>query len=145
MPNTEQPLSRPETFWWPARVYYEDTDAGGVVYHANYLRFFERARTEYLRSLGIEQDAVRREFGVLFAVRSLQIDYLWPARFNDVLCVSVEPAKLRRVSCVFRQTAVRGDLVDRPLCQATVQVVCLDEQAWRVAPIPNFILTKLQT
>ena len=75
-------------FCWPVRVYYEDTDSGGVVYYANYLKFMERARTEYLRSLGFEQDQLRREQGILFTVHSLQVDFRLPARFNDLLEVS---------------------------------------------------------
>jgi hypothetical protein len=76
-------------FRWPVRVYYEDTDSGGVVYYANYLRFMERARTEWMRQLGFEQDALIRDKGILFAVRSASLDYLRPARFNDLLEVSV--------------------------------------------------------
>ena len=78
-------------FVWPVRVYYEDTDTGGVVYYANYLRFMERARTEWLRSLGFEQDALAREAGVIFAVRSAALEYLRPARFNDLLQVDGVP------------------------------------------------------
>ncbi len=82
-------LTDSPTFRWPVRVYYEDTDAGGVVYHANYLLFMERARTEWLRALGFEQDALRREAGVQFSVRRATIDYLRPALFNDLLTVTV--------------------------------------------------------
>ena len=72
-------------FYWPVRVYYEDTDSGGVVYYANYLKYLERARTEWLRSRGVEQDALARSAGVIFAVRALTVDYLRPARFNEQL------------------------------------------------------------
>ncbi|HGX92774.1 MAG TPA: YbgC/FadM family acyl-CoA thioesterase, partial [Candidatus Tenderia sp.] len=77
-----------ELFSWPVRVYYEDTDAGGVVYHASYLCFLERARTEWLRSLGLEQDVLRQRDNILFAVRHIDIAYLKPARFNDQLDVT---------------------------------------------------------
>ncbi|MGH8312809.1 MAG: YbgC/FadM family acyl-CoA thioesterase, partial [Gammaproteobacteria bacterium] len=85
-------------FTWPVRVYYEDTDAGGVVYHAHYLKFLERARTEWLRHLGYEQDELRRRFGVLFVVTSLKLDYHKRVRFNAELAVSVEILHRRRAS-----------------------------------------------
>ncbi|MGB5569099.1 MAG: YbgC/FadM family acyl-CoA thioesterase, partial [Sedimenticolaceae bacterium] len=77
-------------FEWPVRVYYEDTDAGGVVYYANYLKYLERARTEWLRYLGFGQDTLMRDAGILFAVRRVEIDYLLPARFDDALLVELE-------------------------------------------------------
>jgi acyl-CoA thioester hydrolase len=78
------------TFSWPVRVYYEDTDAGGVVYYANYLRFFERARTEWLRAIGFEQQLLRNEDGIVFAVRHVEIDYLKPAVLDDALQVEAD-------------------------------------------------------
>ena len=89
-------------FRWPVRVYYEDTDSGGVVYYANYLRFMERARTEWMRTLGFEQDALIRNPGILFAVRSASLEYLRPARFNDLLEVSVRLCERRRASLLLR-------------------------------------------
>ena len=127
-------------FSWPVRVYYEDTDAGGVVYYANYLKFFERARSERLRALGFEQDEIRATCGVLFAVRSAQIEYLRPARFNDALQVSAEVVELKRASLSFVQEIRR----DRPdgelLCQAAIRIVCLSADGLRPAPIPGFLL-----
>jgi len=82
-----------KTFTWPVRIYYEDTDAGGVVYYANYLKFFERARTEMLRAEGFEQDQLLQNEGVLFVVRSVQVDYLTPARFNEQLQVDCQVAE----------------------------------------------------
>ena len=93
-------------FGWPVRVYYEDTDAGGVVYYANYLRFLERARTEWLRALGFEQDALARDAGVIFAVRRVEVDYLKPARFNDALTVHARIAERGRASLVFAQEVI---------------------------------------
>ncbi|MDD1612091.1 MAG: YbgC/FadM family acyl-CoA thioesterase, partial [Methylococcaceae bacterium] len=87
MVQSDQPI---KTFTWPIRVYYEDTDAGGVVFYANYLKFFERARTEMLRAQGHEQDVLIAEFGVIFVVRSVQVEYLKPARFNDMLLASAK-------------------------------------------------------
>jgi conserved hypothetical protein TIGR00051 len=88
-------------FHWPIRVYYEDTDAGGVVFYANYLKFFERARTEMLRELGFEQDQLRMEHNLIFVVRSVQIDYLKSAQFNDLIDVSAQVIKSKRVSLDF--------------------------------------------
>ena len=89
-------------FQWPVRVYYEDTDAGGVVYYANYLRFFERARTEMLRASGFEQDQLIDQHQIVFAVRSIEVDYLLPARFNQSLLVNVEISQFRGVSILFK-------------------------------------------
>jgi len=94
-------------FSWPIRVYYEDTDAGGVVYHASYLGFMERARTEWLRSLGLEQDELMKTHHLIFAVRSLTIDYLKPALFNDQLYVESSILKLGKASIVFKQQIKR--------------------------------------
>ena len=83
-------------FILPVRIYYEDTDAGGVVYHSNYLNFFERARTEMLRDLGFEQNELREQSGVIFAVRTMQIEYLRPAKFNDLVHVSAAISQLKK-------------------------------------------------
>ena len=124
-------------FVWPVRVYYEDTDAGGVVYYANYLRFLERARTEWLRSLGFVQDALMREPGVLFAVRRVEVDYLQPARLDDALAVHARIAEQRRASLVFEHEIRRGPEV---LCRGVVKVACLDAKSLRPAPIPSAIV-----
>lgn len=131
-------------FFWPVRVYYEDTDSGGVVYHANYLRFFERARTERLRAIGIEQDALRASAGVLWAVRSVHVDYLLPARFNDALLVSAEVVELKRASMVFAQEIRRGVEDGEKLCEASVRVVCLRDGDLRPAAIPDFLLQRIK-
>ncbi len=127
-------------FFWPVRVYYEDTDAGGVVYYANYLKFFERARTERLRALGVEQDEIRSSCGVLFAVRSVQAEYLKPARFNDALLVTAEVKELKRASLVFDQEIRRGSPDGEKLCEANIRVVCLSDGDLRPAAIPGFLL-----
>ena len=97
-----------QPFTLPVRVYYEDTDAGGVVYYANYLKFCERARTEWLRTFGVSQQALIDEQGLGFVVRSVQADYLAPARFDDALIVVTQVAMLRRASILFEQQLVRG-------------------------------------
>lgn len=129
-----------EAFHWSVRIYYEDTDAGGVVYYANYLRFLERARTEWLRALGFEQDALRNEHNVLFAVRSLNIRYLKPAFFNDELSVTVEPEKTGRASLEFQQNIYRRQEL---LTKAMVNIVCLHENSLAPSAIPQLLLNKI--
>jgi acyl-CoA thioester hydrolase len=125
------------SFVWPVRVYWEDTDASGVVYYANYLKFLERARSEWLRALGFEQDALRDEAGVVFVVRRVEIDYLAPARFNDRLEVSVSPQKLGGASLDIGQTILRGPT---RLASATVKLACIDAAGFKPAKIPAPIL-----
>lgn len=122
-------------FVWPVRVYYEDTDSGGVVYYANYLKFMERARTEYLRYLGFEQDRMRAEDGVIFAVHSLAVEYARPARFNDALAVSARVASVSKASVVFEQM-VRKQGEDAVLCRGEVRIACLDAERFRPKAIP---------
>ncbi|MEX0951146.1 MAG: tol-pal system-associated acyl-CoA thioesterase [Gammaproteobacteria bacterium] len=121
-------------FSFSVRVYYEDTDAGGVVYHSNYLRFMERARTEWLRALGCEQDVLMREQGLVFAVRQVNIDYLKPARLNELLDVNVELLQQKRASARFRQSIHNsaGDL----LCEASVVIVCVNATELKPCAIP---------
>ena len=124
-------------FLWPVRVYYEDTDAGGVVYHSNYLNFMERARTEYLRSCGFEQDQLAKQ-GVIFAVHRSEVDFLKPARFNDALQVSTKIIQAKRVSFTFEQE-VRKD--NGEICSRGInKVVCINNQIFKPQPIPDEIL-----
>lgn len=127
-------------FTWPARVYWEDTDGGGIVYHANYLRFLERARTEWLRALGFSQGALAGEAGVLFTVVSLSVDYLRPARLDDALEVSCEPLRSGRASLRFRQLIRRAE---ETLLEAEVRVACLDARSLRPRGLPEFLLAAL--
>ena len=129
-------------FIFPIRVYYEDTDAGGVVYHSNYLNFFERARTEMLRDLGFEQNELREKNGVIFAVRSMQIDYLRPAKFNDLLAVSATISQTKKASLTFEQTIKRKDEI---LCTASCRIVCLDADKFLPIAIPDFLLQQFLT
>ncbi len=122
-------------FHWSVRVYYEDTDCGGVVYYANYLKFMERARTEWLRKLGFEQDRLRDEQGVIFGVRSASIEYLKPARFNDALRVSVRLVEMGRASLSVEQTVLRAE-GSNALATARIRLVCLDADGFRPCPIP---------
>ncbi len=128
-------------FHWPVRVYYEDTDAGGVVFYANYLKFFERARTEMLRDMGFEQDQLLAEQNLIFVVRSVQVDYLKPARFNDLLDVSAQVTQAKKVSLSFEQRAVRDDEL---LCKANIRIACLDAIHMRPKTIPETLMQQLK-
>jgi acyl-CoA thioester hydrolase len=132
----------PAGFHWPVRVYFEDTDAGGVVYHATYLRFLERARTEWLRALGFEQDRLRAKQGVLFVVRRLTIDYVRPARFNDRLRVTTSLCGSGQASFDFAQ-AVLNDDHGGVCCRASVSVACVDVERMRPTRVPKEILNAL--
>lgn len=131
-------------FIWPIRIYYEDTDAGGLVYYANYLKFLERARTEWLRALGFEQDVLRNEAGIIFAVRAVTVDYLRPARFNDLLEVACHLEELNRVSLVFSQEVRRPGTDGQPLCTGKVKVACLDAATLRPRPLPATLITEIR-
>jgi acyl-CoA thioester hydrolase len=124
----------------PVRVYYEDTDTAGVVYYANYLRFMERARTEWLRALGFEQDKLSQEEGVIFAVRAVKVEFLKPGRFNELLQVSVGVRRIGGASLNFVQQ-IRRDATT--LCQAEVKVACLDVQSFAPRAIPARIMSQL--
>lgn len=121
-------------FTIPVRVYYEDTDAAGVVYYANYLRYFERARTEWLRAIGRDHAAMGRDLGVMFVVRSVALDYLKPARLDDLLTIGVEVEKLGRAQVLLRQFVRRGD---EELVTGTVLIVCVNIEKMKSAPIPD--------
>jgi len=129
-----------QTFWWPIRVYYEDTDAGGVVFYANYLNFFERSRTEMLRAMGFEQDELIKYQQLVFAVRSVQVDYLKPARFNEQLQVSSEISLIKSASLLFKQQIKRDNDL---LSTATIRLACLDSDTMRPKLMPKILLEKL--
>ncbi|MCK5092602.1 MAG: tol-pal system-associated acyl-CoA thioesterase [Gammaproteobacteria bacterium] len=134
-------------FLWPVRIYYEDTDSGGVVYYANYLKYMERARTEWLRSLGFEQDQLINEQGVIFAVRSINVEYKKPARFNDLLQVSAELIERGGASLTFRQNVVNENKdnpeADQLLCSGQIRIACLDAEKMHPCPIPEQIVTEI--
>jgi len=128
-------------FQWPIRVYYEDTDSGGVVYHSNYLNFMERARTEWLRSLGFEQDELRAQYNCIFAVHSMRLNFRQPARFNDQLIVTSSIIKVSGASFEFEQKIFRNDEL---LCDAIVKIASLDAVRFRAMSIPKFIVTEIK-
>jgi acyl-CoA thioester hydrolase len=130
------------TFTWPVRVYYEDTDAGGVVFYANYLKFLERARTEWLRAVGQEQSALRERHGIVFAVRSIAIDYLAPARLDDCLSVTSRLVRPGGASLEFDQQVIR-DEDGACCCRASVRIACIDAGTLRVARLPGDLLSEL--
>jgi acyl-CoA thioester hydrolase len=132
--------ARPPDFVWPVRVYYEDTDAAGVVFYANYLNFMERARTEWLRALGFEQTTLMHEHNVVFVVRSLAINYLRPALFNDALDVTVSLTDVRGCVLEISQLVRRAE---RLLVTGEVRVACVNTQSFKPVRIPNSILDKL--
>jgi len=123
-------------FSWPLRVYWEDTDAGGVVYHASYLRFLERARSEWLRAQGVAQQRVRDEFGVVFVVRDMALEFLLPARLDDELDVTVESGERRSASMTFSQRIVRR-ADGAVLVEARVRAACIDADSFKPCRIPT--------
>ena len=122
------------------RVYYEDTDVSGVVYHANYLRYFERGRTEWLRGLGYSQESLRLEQGAAFTVANMEIDFLAPARLDDLLEVRTIVMQRRRASLVFEQALGLADHPARILARATVRVGCVDIVNFRPRGLPESLL-----
>jgi acyl-CoA thioester hydrolase len=121
----------------PIRVYWEDTDAGGIVYYANFLRYFERARTEWLRTIGVDQRGLRERDGVMFVVADARITYRAPARLDDQLHVSVALREAGRASLVLEQTAQRDGTL---LADGEVRIGCVDAASWRPQRIPRAIV-----
>jgi tol-pal system-associated acyl-CoA thioesterase len=123
-------------FTWRARVYWEDTDGGGVVFYANYLKYMERARTEWLRSMGHAQSELAEKFGFVFAVAEVKLNYRRPARLDDELTISCVPVPEGRASIRFRQVISRFDEV---LVEGEVRVACVDAKTFRPRRLPDFI------
>jgi len=127
-------------FEYPVRIYYEDTDSGGVVYYANYLKFFERARTEWLRSAGISQQQLSQDTGLIFVVRSTALEYHAPARLDDALAVISGVARMGRVSVDFEQQIWRGTANHRELlASGHIKVGCVHRETLRPTPFPEMI------
>ncbi|MBV8636233.1 MAG: tol-pal system-associated acyl-CoA thioesterase [Burkholderiaceae bacterium] len=136
----------PTEFRWGLRVYYEDTDAGGIVFYANYLKFFERARTEWLRATGLNQKVLAEQHGVIFVVKSTAVDYHAPAKLDDELNVTVLVRRLGRASIEFRQEAWRIGKDGAPLLLATgdVKVGCIDANSLRPSAMPDEVIRKIR-
>jgi acyl-CoA thioester hydrolase len=128
-------------FTWQVRIYYEDTDAGGIVFYANYLKFFERARTEWLRATGVNQQVLAEQDGAIFVVKRATIDYQAPAKLDDVLDLTLSIEKLGHASIQFAQQAWRGETL---LASAQVRVGCVDAQTLRPRPLPPAAAAKMR-
>ena len=140
---------KPNAFTIPVRIYYEDTDAGGVVYYANYLKFLERCRTEWLRAIGHDQADLLRDPGIAFVVRSVSLEYLKPARLDEQLTVSLEVEKITRSQIFFRQHIRRANPETvggwDELVSARIQIVCVNAALMKITSIPPLLRTKLET
>lgn len=131
----------PKPFTWTIRVYYEDTDTGGIVYYANYLKFFERARTEWLRSVGFGQQKMADELSLRFVIARIECEYKLPARLDDSIDLDVRVARAGHASIVFDQSARRGADV---LATARVRVGCIDASRFTPAPLPPMLIPALE-
>lgn len=125
-------------------MYIEDTDSGGIVYYANYLRFMERARTEFLRQMAVEQSRLAQDHDLAFVVRSASVDYLKPARMDDELQVGVEIIEQKRASLMFSQPVFRlGESPDKPLCTGKVRIACISCSTGKPVPVPTDVIEAL--
>jgi len=127
---------REKVFSLPVRVYFQDTDAGGVVYHASYVNFMERARTEWMREHGYTNAALMQEFGVVFVVRSMKLDYLKPALLDDLVRVTAKIVEIGRSRLNLHQTVLRGDEV---LTEAEVHLVCVKLETFKPTAVPDVL------
>ena len=134
-------MTKTKVFSLPVRVYFQDTDAGGVVYHANYLNFMERARTEWLRSYGHSNTGLMEEFGMVFVMRSVKLDYLKPALLDDALDVTAQIKDIGRSRLTLLQTVRRGDEL---LTEAEVHLVCVSLESFKPVSVPEVLRKKLQ-
>ncbi len=131
-------------FCWPLRVYWEDTDGGGIVYYANYLKYLERARSEWLRSMGIDQGALQRDERIQFAVVEAQVRYRRPARYDDLLTVTAAVESWRGASVTFAQEIHCGEIGGELLVTATIRAACLDADTLKPRPLPPRMLEDLR-
>jgi acyl-CoA thioester hydrolase len=130
-------------FDWPVRIYYEDTDAGGVVYHANYIKYFERARTEWLRQVGYSQARLARDEGLLFSVVELDTVFRRPARLDDELVVRSAVGLSGRASVLFTHEARLGTAEGELIASGRVKVACIDAASFRPRRLPDWLLERL--
>ena len=136
---------KPNAFNIPVRIYYEDTDAGGVVYYANYLKFRERCRTEWLRAIGHEQADLLRDPGIAFVVRSVALEYLKPARLDDLITISLEVERITKSQIFFGQHIRRATPDgDEELLSGRVQIVCVNAAKMKITSIPVELRTQLE-
>ena len=131
-------------FVWPVRVYWEDTDAGGIVYYANYMKFMERARTEWLRAIGIDQARLKEEHGLMFVVVDVEAHYRKPARYNDQLQVTCRVRETTRASITLDQEVYRENVGGELLLDGRVRAACLDALKYRPRPLPPELWTQIK-
>ena len=131
-----------KTFSLPIRIYFEDTDSGGVVYHSNYLKFMDRARTEWLRSIGIDQRHLKQDHQIMFVVHRIDIQFKLPARFNDDLIVKSELKDIGSSKIEFRQMIYRNDEM---LIDASVDIACIDSEKFKPVRIPTTIKQTMES
>ncbi|HYM35226.1 MAG TPA: tol-pal system-associated acyl-CoA thioesterase [Steroidobacteraceae bacterium] len=129
-----------DCFSWPIRVYWEDTDAGGIVYYANYLKFMERARTEWLRALGYEQRPMQEELGLIFVILDTQVEFKKPARYGDALIVTAHLKERSRATLSFSQEVMRDEEV---LVTSALRAACLDAKSYKPRGLPKLLLEKM--
>ncbi len=132
------------SFVWPVRTYWEDTDAGGVVYYANYLKFMERARTEWLRAAGIEQGPLQERLGLVLVVVDAQTQFRKPARYGDLLAVTCNVAEYSRASLSFRQDIYRESVAGELLVTGAIRAACVDLKTFKPRPLPEILLTEMK-
>ena len=131
-------------FVFPCRVYWEDTDGGGVVYYANYLKFMERARTEWLRSLGFEQTVLREQYGILLVVARVEANFRRSARLDDLLQVTCKVTELGKASLIFEQKVFRGEQRGELLLDGSTRVGCIDAATFRPTSLPDVVAPALR-
>jgi acyl-CoA thioester hydrolase len=129
-------MSKHKTFSFPVRVYFQDTDAGGVMYHANYVNFMERARTEWLRTFGYSNAGMMKELGLMFVVRSIKLDYLRPAQLDDLLTVTAQIKEIGRSRVILLQTVSRGEEL---LTEGEVLLVCVTADEFKPVSVPDVL------
>lgn len=129
-------MSKHKVFSWPVRVYFQDTDAGGVVYHASYVNFMERSRTEWLRTFGYSNAGLMKELGMVFVVRSLKLDYLKPALLDDLVTVTAQIKEIGRSRVSILQTVLRGEEV---LIEGEVHLACVDMKTFKPVSVPEVL------
>lgn len=138
-------MQKNSAFVWPVRIYYEDTDVSGVVYHANYLKYFERARTEWLRALGFSQERMMQELGVAFTIASLKVNYRLPARLDDELLVQLEVVRAGRASLLFAERLVTTDEQPVILADGEFRTACVNAKDFKPAPMPAAVLKEIKS
>jgi acyl-CoA thioester hydrolase len=134
----------PPLFTWPTRVYWEDTDAGGIVYYANYMKFMERARTEWLRALGIDQVRLKEDHGLIFVVVDVEAHYRKPARYGELLQVTCSVHETTRATLTFNQDVYRDAVGGELLLDGQVRAACLDALKYRPRPLPRELWERIQ-